>query len=84
MKVHAGHGGLAVVVGFAGAIDVWLIYTGRKSLSETSYDLTKTKGGPLLIAAWVYLTLHLTRYLPVRYDIFRNAIYHQLRQNEQT
>ena len=83
MKLHAGHGGLAAVVGLAGAIDVFLIYTGRKSLSETSYDLTKTKGGPLLIAGWVYLTLHLTRHLPIKYDIFRNAVYPQLRQDEQ-
>jgi len=75
-KPHEGQVALAFVVLVIVLWDYRLITNPRtKSMSETVYDITQTKGGPAAVAGWIYFSLHLSRHIPERFDIFRGAIY---------
>jgi len=56
------------------AYDVLAIKKHKTTLSIAFYSYSTTKSGrPLLILFWFYLTAHLFRWIPRKYDMFRRG-----------
>lgn len=72
-KPHAGEGAWVGMVAYIVAYDYLALKTGHKTLSETFHEISRSRFGPLLVAGWVYLSLHLTRYMPEAADVFRKG-----------
>lgn len=52
--------------------DLFALRTKKSTLSSAFYSFSSSKvGRPSLILFWFYLTSHLFRWIPKKYDIFR-------------
>lgn len=71
MGFHPGKRAWIGLATYIVAYDIWALRKGHKTLSETFHETSRSEGGKLLVAFWVYLSLHLTRYLPEAADVFR-------------
>ena len=68
------YGGMAwmIMAAYIIAYDVFAMRTSRSTLSATFYKFSSSKlGRPSLILFWFYLTSHLFRWIPKKYDLFR-------------
>ena len=70
-RPHSGEGAWIGLAAYIVAYDWYALKTGRKTLSETFHEISRTRFGPLVLAFWVYLSLHLVRFLPEAADVFR-------------
>lgn len=60
------------LLGYVVAYDMWALRTGRETLSASYYNaLTSSMRRYPTVVVWVYLTAHLFRLLPQRWDILR-------------
>ncbi len=63
------------LVAYVVAYDVVALLKDKRTLSGAFYSATTTKIGRVLLALlWGYLTAHLFRLLPKRYDLFRRFL----------
>lgn len=62
-----------IIVAYVAAYDGVALKSGKHStLSAAFYTFSRSKvGRPSLIMFWFYLTAHLFRWIPKRYDLFR-------------
>jgi hypothetical protein len=72
-KIHTGHLAWVTVTTHIAVYDYIAVKTNKPTLSETFHAISRTKGGPLLVGFWVYLSLHLVRFLPEAADVFRRG-----------
>jgi hypothetical protein len=70
-KVHSGHLAWISLTAHIIVYDFIAVRTKKPTLSETFHAISRSKGGPLLVGFWVYLSLHLVRFLPEAADVFR-------------
>ena len=73
MQTHTGHWAWVSLVTHIAVYDFIAVRTGRPTLSETFHNISRSKGGPVLVGFWVYLSLHLVRFLPEAADVFRRG-----------
>jgi hypothetical protein len=57
-------------LGLAGYVALWDLSHSTETLSS-AFAPSNTHGRKIYVGAWLYLTLHLLRLLPERYDILR-------------
>ena len=72
-KPHSGHLAWGSLTTHIVVYDLVAVRTGRPTLSETFHAISRTKFGPFLVSFWVYLSLHLVRFLPEAADVFRKG-----------
>ena len=67
-----GHFAWGVLVGYIVFWDIFAMKQGKSTLSTAFYLFSSSRAGkPALISFWFYLTAHLFRWIPKRYDLFR-------------
>lgn len=62
------------LIAYIAAYDIIAMKTKNPTLSAAFYKFSQSKiGQPTLITFWFYLTAHLFRWIPKRYDLFRQT-----------
>lgn len=72
-RPHSGHWAWGSLSLHIIVYDLVAVRTGRPTLSETFHAISRTKFGPVVVSFWVYLSLHLVRFLPEAADVFRKG-----------
>lgn len=71
-RQRSGSFGWAGLVGYVVLFDVLAVVLGGQTLSSAFYQAsTKVRRRVFLFGVWGYLTAHLFRWLPKRWDLFR-------------
>ena len=81
-RVHSGHWAWVSLATHIIFYDWLALRTHRPTLSETFHAISRSKFGPLVVGFWVYLSLHLVRFLPEAADVFRRGARMRLRHAE--
>ena len=71
-NLHPGKTAWAGLIGYIIIYDLVAIVLVKPTLSETFYVTSrKARAGLVLFGFWLYLTGHLFRWIPKRFDLFR-------------
>lgn len=71
-RARAGVWAWGGIIAYVLIYDVFALRTKRHTLSAGFHHISTLKvGRPLLVGFWFYLTSHLFRWVPQRYDLFR-------------
>ena len=70
MKQHA-VAGWAAILALVGLYDLTALRKNFDTLSAGFYKASRTRGAPVVVLLWLYLTLHLFRLIPLKWDPLR-------------